>query len=222
LTILRAMRAEIANLVYPVIRHALGLKDRLQAGEEPGLDAEQAIFRSLLLADKDACCSSDYGGDTPGADAGRFLGGRYGLVCWLDELFGSLPGWGPRWRACKLELALYGTDEGAWAYWDQARLALARDSHDALEVYFLCVMLGFRGIQRTEPARLRTWVAEARMLLNRSHDNPWPDPPMLEPRADARPLAARERLHKLVLAGALAFLIAIPVTVFLAVRQLGF
>ena len=42
------MRKEIADLVYPVVRYALRLKDQLSRGETPSLQKEQATLKGLL------------------------------------------------------------------------------------------------------------------------------------------------------------------------------
>src|SRR5215472_15543595 len=93
------MREEIASLVYPVIQQGLALRDRLEQGESLDIDAEQARLRALLLSEGEARKWTDFGGERPtgsAVDLGledhnasneRFLGIRYALVCWLDEMF---------------------------------------------------------------------------------------------------------------------------------------
>ena len=73
----------------------------------------------------------------------RFLGVRYGLTCWLDELFILYSPWERLWNERKLEASLYGTNDRAWRFWEQARLAESRAGSSALEVFYLCVILGF-------------------------------------------------------------------------------
>ena len=76
------------------------------------------------------------------------------MVCWLDELFLVDSAWDARWNESKLELALYGTNDRAWHFWEQARLADTRPGTEALSAFFLCVMLGFR--RRAERASRST------------------------------------------------------------------
>ena len=87
------MRDDIANLVYPVFRHGLRLKERLRRGERPNLQTEQAALKGLLGS---ATQSHPWGSDgapitqanasmAPGRGGGPFLGIRYALTCWLDD-----------------------------------------------------------------------------------------------------------------------------------------
>src|SRR5947209_13972033 len=117
----------------------------------------------MLLTESEARRHPDFGGEgerpaqTPASEAapaGRpFLGVRYALACWLDELLILNSPWSAAWNERKLEAALYGTNDRAWKFWEQAELAAARPTTDALEGFFLCVVLGFRGELGLEPER---------------------------------------------------------------------
>src|SRR5579859_859982 len=107
------MQDDIGNLVHPVIAYGLVLKDRLDSGAAPSLHAEQATLRSLLLTEPEAARWADFGGEPEGPAVGfkvqpaegeapagseRFLGARYALVCWLDELFILNTSWESPWN----------------------------------------------------------------------------------------------------------------------------
>jgi hypothetical protein len=88
------MRDEIANLVYPVLDHGMGLKDRLERSLSPDFELEQMELKRLLGSEGDARRLSDYGGESVighsvgvprGGQRGSdvFLGIRYALVCCL-------------------------------------------------------------------------------------------------------------------------------------------
>src|SRR5207237_236794 len=110
------MREEIANLVHPVLAYGLRLKGRLDRGEEANLETEQATLRGLLLSEGEARRWADFGGEaptertiSPPAEDGvrrpeRFLGVRYALACWLDEIFVLDSPWGQEWNERKLEV----------------------------------------------------------------------------------------------------------------------
>jgi type VI secretion system protein ImpK len=51
-------------------------------------------------------------------------------------------------------------------FWHQERLVQQRPGGDALEAFFLCVMLGFRGNLRNHPTKLRAWfdATQARII----------------------------------------------------------
>src|SRR5262245_39936112 len=177
------MRKEIADLVYPVINYALQLKRRVDRGEELSLSNEQAQLKGLLKSESAARRWPEYAGDAPAGgfdDSGRgssehFLGIRYALACWLDEIFILDSPWKAEWNERKLEAALYGSNDRAYKFWDQARKAEARPEKDALEVFFLCVMLGFRGDLRDDPDGLRAWREAAEAQLGRPRE--WVGPP---------------------------------------------
>ncbi len=217
------MREELANLVHPVLTAGLGLKERLDRGELPALEAEQAALTGLLLSDRDAARWPDFGGDHGDETAGGevFLGVRYALVCWLDELFVLDSPWSERWNEHKLEVQLYASNERAWKFWDQARLAAGRPTADALEVFFLCVMLGFSGELGEEPERLREWITATRQQLSQARAREWPTPPAREPVTRVPPLTGRARLRTMLLVAAATLLALVPVVAFVLARQLS-
>src|SRR5439155_8386872 len=74
------------------------------------------------------------------------------------------------WNERKLEVGIYGgSSDRAWRFWEQAQLAEKRPGSDALEVYYWCVMLGFRGEYREQPEKLRSWVDGIRDRIRRAH-----------------------------------------------------
>jgi type VI secretion system protein ImpK len=228
------MHEAVAALVYPVIGSCLDLKGRLERGERPDFATEQGTLRGLLLTEVEARRWADYGGDQAGAsgDSGvrpaapttrpdRFLGVRYALVCWLDEVFILDSPWSRQWNEHKLEVELYGTNDRAWKFWEQARRAEVRASPDALEAFYLCVMLGFAGDLREQPERLQAWAGSARGRVGQVRDLEWPFAAEVEPATNVPPLYGREKLRRMVLSGGLVLLLLIPVLVFFVVRQLG-
>lgn len=222
------MRDEIANLVHPVLTYGLRLRDRLEAGEKPSLELEQAVLKGMLLSELEAQRYSDFGGDVE-RDVARndeeaaplFLGIRYALVCWLDELFILYSPWEAAWNEHKLEAALYGTNDRAWKFWQQARLAESRPGGDALEAFYLCVMLGFRGELRESPEQLRLWTAAAQAQVTRNRAGGWTPPPGIEPPTYVPPLRGRDKLQRMVLVSGMTLLVLIPIVVFFLVRRLG-
>jgi type VI secretion system protein ImpK len=216
------MQEEIANLVHPVFNYGLRLKERLEQGESPDLDTEQAALKGLLLSDLEARRLADFGGDSVDSrgisvsrlgDAGRrgaegFLGIRYALACWLDELFTD-SSWGRAWTEQTLETALYGTRLRADLFWEQARRAESRPGGDALEVFFLCVMLGFRGGLRNQPDKLQAWASAAQTRIARSQGQELSMPPEHEPLTFVPPRHGRERLQRMVLTATVFMLVLI-------------
>ncbi len=216
-------KSEFADRIHAVFRHALALRDRREGGAPADLELEQAAFKGLLLTDFEAQRWPAFGGLPPGKGrrpAEVFLGIRYPLVCWLDEWFCDQFPW-EKWQERPLEKVLYGTGDRAWKFWEQARLAETHPTTEVLEVFFLCVMLGFRGNRRQTPETMRPWMTATQAQLTAAHGLPWQGPPELEPWTHVPRLRARERWQRLVLAVGLGLLAVVPAATFYLVRQLG-
>ncbi len=221
------MREELANLVHPVLAAGLALKARLERGEAPGLQDEQAALAGLLHGDEEALRCPDFGGERPderargfGSEAPPtipFLGVRYALVCWLDELFILDSPWSERWNEHKLEVQLYGSNDRAWKFWDQARLAAGRPTADALEGFFQCVMLGFSG--EMDGAGLAEWIARTRQQLGQARRREWATPPAIEPVTRVPPLTGRASLRNMLLVAGVTLLALVPVVAFLVASR---
>ncbi len=232
------MRAEIAEIVHKVLNYGLQLKERLERGETPDLRMEQSALKGLLLSDMEARrWGADFGGDASSSGGPArsmasmsdmnvrrgsegFLGIRYALACWLDETFTrDENAWSNKWSESKMEGTLYGTNDRAFMFWEQAKKAEGRSGSDALEVYFLCVVLGFRGEKRREPAFVQEWLKQTQERIARSQGQQLPVPPELEPRTAVDPRYGRDRLQRMVLITAIFVLVALPVLVLLLMKK---
>jgi type VI secretion system protein ImpK len=167
------MRDDIAEAVFKVIQKGIVLKEQRDKGEQ--IDCEKAQT-DLLTSLNDA----RLGDSSPDN-----LGARYALVCWLDEILiddANPSAWGQQWsKGYSLEYKLYQTRLRAHKFWDPGvKQAEARPGNDALEVYFLCFMLGFRGDYGNRPTEmandydnrpeeLRTWADRIRPQVMRSY-----------------------------------------------------
>jgi type VI secretion system protein ImpK len=215
------MRPETAELAYPIFRHGLRLLERLRRGEKPDLRHEQVELKKLFQTSRGVL------GTPPPADepGGGYLGPRYPLACWLDEVFILDPQspWKAEWRDQTLEFALFRRRDRAFLFWEQARQAEARADADALEVFYLCVMLGFRGDLRDNPGGLLDWRDSVEAILGRGRPADWPHkPPELPlPETNVPPLRARDRLRWLLLTGSALVGLTILGTVFVLVYRLG-
>lgn len=212
------MREEIANIVHPVLAHGLGLRDRLLRGEEPAFEEEQATLLGLLLSDRDARRWPEYGGDEVGESP--FLGARYALTCWLDEIFILDTPWSQRWNEHKMEVRLYASNDRAWKFWGQAKFAADRPGVDALEAYFLCVMLGFTGDKVDDVARLADWSAVTRKQLRQAGGGAWRAPPGVEPGTHVPPLRGRQALQRLLMIASAVLVATVPLVALALARRL--
>jgi len=154
------MNEKLSRQIHQVLGAGLDVKERLERGERPSFEAEHARLKGLLLGDGELRYLTDYAGDARDAAAPMairtsqgalrgtepFLGARYALACWLDEIFIADSPWSAAWAEQTLEVGLYGgSSQRAWRFWEQAKKAEARPGTDALEAYLWAVMLGFRG-----------------------------------------------------------------------------
>ena len=180
-----------------VLAYGLDLKDRLAGGDQPAMATEQGELRRLLLAEEPVRSHPDYAESLPRpvpADCPAFLGVRYALACWADEIFLADPTcqWRQAWQSVSLERQMYGTSCRLERFWQQAELALARSGPEAAEGYLWCVTLGFRGEPPTG-VNPGAWVEQARrrVLASRQVDPKLPAdkglrtyaPPLRGPRA---------------------------------------
>jgi type VI protein secretion system component VasF len=212
------MTPEFSDLVYKVISYTLDLMERVELGSAPDLETERSRLIELLPANAGPAIQADYAGD------GRtFLGARYALACWIDELFIVYSAWAERWKPLVLEQALFGTRLRYERFWEQAKIVLRRPGSprplsppgpDALETFLLCILLGFRGTHRDAPEQgapetVQGYVDEMRQQVARVAD--WPSPGDRGVRTNVEPLVGREMLRKTVAVYGTALLVVLLV-----------
>jgi type VI protein secretion system component VasF len=204
------MNSDLATVVDRVVLCGLDLKERLDRGDHPDISVEQAQLRTLLKGESESRRWPDYGGDNPlsgttigGERAQVFQGSRYALVCWLDEMFTLDPQWAEKWQEEALEPQLYRSRLRADLFWEHARRAEGRPSTDALEGFFLCAVLGFRGKYAGAPEKVQAWCDMVEPRITAGFDRGYDLPSAKMPPCNVPPLTAREQLRKLVAFGAL-------------------
>jgi type VI secretion system protein ImpK len=233
------MREEVSNLVHRVLMAGLDLKERLARGENPNFEQERARLMGLV-GDPEVRRFTEYVGETApnyqtqtgtqlggrpgGGTASRlatdyFLGIRYALVCWLDEIFILDSPWSGLWEADPLEFRFYSMNERAHNFWSQARRAESLPGNP-LEAFYLCVMLGFRGEKRDQPDELQQWVASAHSQISRGQGGEWQAPNGSEPPINVPPLTGRDQLQRMVMVGGGVLLLLILIGSFLLVINL--
>jgi type VI secretion system protein ImpK len=83
---------------------------------------------------------------------------KYALCCWVDEIF-SNSNWPDKglWKEKPLEKEFFGDRIAFHEFFEKASEAAAASHTNALEVYYLCVVLGFRGVYRgaDQPQRIQ-------------------------------------------------------------------
>src|ERR1700677_3661983 len=108
------MRKQIADLVFPVFRKAIEIKEGLLTNPRAADFADgQKRLLALLQAPVPEALRPDLLGDqrtidtSVGSNRVGFLGIRYALACWLDEIFIADSLWKDQWNDSKLETTLY-------------------------------------------------------------------------------------------------------------------
>ncbi len=179
------MNPSTARIVYQVIGEGLKLKESLERKQVPNLLEAQGRLLGLL-GGLGAPPSS-----TPDAPPPPSM--QYALVCWLDETFNNA-GWAA-WGADMLEPKVFNSAIGGGHFWTHTSVVVG----DVLEVYYLCVVLGFRGTKQGTPLVIQDWLVAAREQLASDQPREWPGPGQgPNPRADVPPLTARAALSRLL------------------------
>jgi type VI secretion system protein ImpK len=219
------MRKEIADLVFPVLRKAIEFKEGLQSNPRAYDFADsQKKLLGLLQAPVPDSLRPDMLGDQRAIDASvstnriGYLGIRYALACWLDEIFISDSAWKDQWNDNKVETNLYGMNERASEFWKQAQRAQSRPTRDALEVYYLCAMLGFRGEMIDRANEMIEWREKVEPQITQSEGREYQPPPGMTITPNVRALKGAAVMQKWFIAAMLVGLLLIPLVIVLILR----
>ena len=120
--------------------------ERIERGGDPPAERERGeLLRLIDKADRQL-------GRSEGWDLAK-----YAVVSLVDEILVLDAPWSDEakeyWNLRKLETELFGTNDKAWKYFEGASEAATLSSKDALEVFYLGVVLGFQGLYRGPDAR---------------------------------------------------------------------
>ena len=92
---------------------------------------------------------------------------------WIDEiLITSTWKHAQEWTNHILEFSLYRESAAAIRFFEKANEAEKRDSTDPLEVFFLCVALGFRGELSSDEEELRRWASRVHERITEATEAP--------------------------------------------------
>ncbi|QGJ71933.1 Type IV secretion protein DotU [Planctomycetales bacterium 10988] len=136
------MTPQFSKAVDPIFLHVLGLLERISQDENPSPQEERLRIRAYL----------DQGEAFIGASEEWNLA-KYALTSWIDEVLLEAP-WHGRdwWNNNVLEVELFNTRLCNELFYTKAQEASTLSSRNALEVYYVCVVLGFRGFYRDPQA----------------------------------------------------------------------
>ena len=221
-----------ADFVLKLLLEGLRVREALERGEALSFELEYGRIREMLVvaADLDGAMRVTIPvGMLPagmvkpesvnaGAWTGEFMGIRYPLVCWLDEIFCLDSPWADRWNERKLEVDLYKSNDRAWKFWQQAAIIDAKSDIKKLEIYFWCVMLGFRGMMIDDPGRLFEWCATHREKLCQIRPLDFPEELEPDPITRATPHYALLLHRRMLKICGSVLVVAIPILFFLMIR----
>lgn len=129
------MSPKFAQAVDPIFLHVFEVLERIRLGEH--LAAEEVANACVREFDR---AEGQLGG---GAAWGL---AKYGLAAWIDAVLSDAPWSGSEWwKENALEVRFGGRRNTSVDFFAKANEALTLSNKDALEVYYVCVVLGFRG-----------------------------------------------------------------------------
>ena len=168
------MTPKFAQAVDPIFLHVLDLLDRIARQEDPSAQEERLKIRALL----------DQGEAIVGGGTAWELA-KYALVSWVDEMLVDASWHGQEWWSNNvLEVELFKTRLCNEQFYVRAREASSSSSRDALEVFYVCVVLGFRGLYREPtlaallvethdlPHDLESWAKQVSMSIRLGQGRP--------------------------------------------------
>lgn len=154
------MTPKFAAVVDPFILAVLDLQKRISVDSsviEPDFEHQQL-------------CDRINEADARMGDSDDWQLAKYALVAWTDDVMIDTPWEGSQWWRMKpLEVQFFGSRQAYSRFFEQARQAESLSKKDAVEVFYVCVVLGFRGLYRPPvstdetdqlglPADLSTWA----------------------------------------------------------------
>lgn len=193
------MNLKFAERVDPLFDFVLEILERAEAGEDPDPEeVREEILKRLQDADQVLGKSQKW------HDAWQLA--RYAVVAWIDEVLVDGCAWdaADAWSQHLLEIQLNGVtpQQAGTEFFDRAKVAATQNQHDALEVFYLAVILGYRGHfrqlsethdqQRPSPV-LKEWLTttfEACIKPQPGSDVPY----SAKPADRAEPLTGRQQL----------------------------
>lgn len=168
------MTPKFAQAVDPILLHVLELLDGITRQRRFRPTDERIRIRALI----------DQAEAIVGSGEDWELA-KYGLVSWIDEMLVDAA-WDGRdwWSNNVMEVELFNTRLCYEQFYVRAQEASTLSSRDALEVFYICVVLGFRGLYRDRamaemlapahglPPDLDSWAKQVSMSIRLGQGRP--------------------------------------------------
>jgi len=168
------MTPQFAQAVDPIFLYALDLTARIGEGEQP-LPQEERIRIRSLIDQASAMVPNDQ----------QWELAKYAIVSWIDDILvqsnWTHASW---WQNNVMEVEIFNTRLCFEQFFVNAQRAAGLPNRDALEVYYICGILGFRGLYANPqtaamlsqkhglPPDFPTWARQASMSIRSGQGRP--------------------------------------------------
>lgn len=134
------MTPDFAAAVDPIFLFMLELQDRIERNEVPSPSHERERLRRWFQEAEQKLQRRQKEWELA----------KYAIVSWIDDVLIVEAPWEGRnyWENNALEFEMFNTKDRATQYFVKAKEAATLTKTDALEVFFICAALGFRGFYR--------------------------------------------------------------------------
>jgi type VI secretion system protein ImpK len=199
------MTPQFAQAVDPIFLAMLDLLD--QIGQNQPISPQNERYRLVAAVDY---AEAALGGGLEWELA------KYALISWIDEMLVETP-WSGRdwWSNNVLEVAYFNTRLCNERFYTKAQEASGQPRRDALEVFYNCVILGFRGLYRDAtlamsltaasglPPDMLSWTKQTAMAIRLGQGRP----PLPRPRREIQGVAPLGRRAMVVWSCTIAVLL---------------
>ncbi|MFN7291627.1 MAG: DotU family type IV/VI secretion system protein [Pirellula sp.] len=162
------MGTQLSRVVDPIFAIGISLLERIERNISFDYEREHAAILEQFAR-----------GDSLAGEDGAWRLARYALAVWIDEICLSLPWNGSEWwQSNILEMEIFQSRICNVRFFELAKQAASYRDRQALDVFYCCVVLGFRGMYASSeclpnqssvgefPATLQNWLEWASRLLN--------------------------------------------------------
>jgi len=138
------MKPRFATVVDPIFLKVLSLMESVEGDDVISPESERQSLERLF-GESEAQTS----------EGPSWQLAKYALASWIDDLLISAE-WSGRdwWESNSMEFALFNSRDRATQFFIRSKEAAELPQRDALEVFYLCAVLGFRGLYQLSEAQI--------------------------------------------------------------------